>query len=832
MVFSHTELALLWPTLPERLDPGVLRLPPPTDPVTPLLAPARVGLYDDTLHLAAQHGHLPTPTESDMSCPATFLTTAILDHLATVCPPPIVRVTLAAAALGAFTAAHLGGRPPRTLAGVLPALLHAHGTRTTADGTGGHDTYDSGPFSSCTRTSTTTSKSSPTTRLESSSTTTTTSTTTSALRVRTDPAEVSLFAALQVDGEEIIGRVRHADYLLLALVLLPGAYVHEGTYRPSSGATTTHDHERWPASTSLWAGRALVLHQRILAFRSPSIAARCNMIWTHALRAVGRGEVVRIPIGGRRRRGLHEKQPKTESSPPTSSTHVERSGHHPPPADARTLEERYARIYGRTDQTSASSSRSDRDRNRNSSNRRDHHHHRGEDDHTLGYKKKEKEEKETIWIWTKTRAGRVLIASVLSEVGQVVAMYGLTEDAATFQHAARATLGLGYDTVGRASKKTVHQIDPHGALVLQLQQLDALSVLGSAWDDALPHVAPATAPATTTTAATATAAMGHPWLRSPGQPRQSPPDVHTDGAHPDTLRATTGLVGDDADVHLLPHLVDGGDRGGCVGPMEQSLLLAEGTLVRKRQGDTELVRAELRPYIDAVLVQVGAPPLLQRCARITVARKEAHQSRTMERGVVTMEDLAEEAQGLARGLGRVGQTLDPRWDPRAGNHAVWFPLLPQLMKEFGEMLIACGMVGEALVVFERHDMVDPAIVCYRMLGKTHAAEALIRARLEEDGDNPALLAALGDLTGDLGRYEEAWEKSGRRYARAQRTLAQRKQEQERYAEAAEHWKVTHRMVDTHTHTYNTYTLHTYRGGWVGDGEGGRVSVRRDFPCPP
>lgn len=60
-----------------------------------------------------------------------------------------------------------------------------------------------------------------------------------------------------------------------------------------------------------------------------------------------------------------------------------------------------------------------------------------------------------------------------------------------------------------------------------------------------------------------------------------------------------------------------------------------------------------------------------------------------------------------------------------------------------------------------------------LLGKKHTAEALVRQRLEEEPESPKLLCTLGDITGDLSLHEKAWEVSGGRFARAQRTLATR-----------------------------------------------------------
>lgn len=53
------------------------------------------------------------------------------------------------------------------------------------------------------------------------------------------------------------------------------------------------------------------------------------------------------------------------------------------------------------------------------------------------------------------------------------------------------------------------------------------------------------------------------------------------------------------------------------------------------------------------------------------------------------------------------------------------------------------------------------------------AEAVVTARLEVTPDEPRLWCALGDLRLDDACYERAWLRSGKRSARAKRSLARR-----------------------------------------------------------
>ena len=62
--------------------------------------------------------------------------------------------------------------------------------------------------------------------------------------------------------------------------------------------------------------------------------------------------------------------------------------------------------------------------------------------------------------------------------------------------------------------------------------------------------------------------------------------------------------------------------------------------------------------------------------------------------------------------------------------SVRFPLAPALRKELGEQLIAAGLVGAAMTLFEELELWDALILCYRLLQKNVQAEELVHRRLE------------------------------------------------------------------------------------------------------
>ena len=53
-----------------------------------------------------------------------------------------------------------------------------------------------------------------------------------------------------------------------------------------------------------------------------------------------------------------------------------------------------------------------------------------------------------------------------------------------------------------------------------------------------------------------------------------------------------------------------------------------------------------------------------------------------------------------------------------------------MQKEYGEQLVGCGLVGAAMEIFERTELWDNLLICYRLLEKVPQALALVHRRLE------------------------------------------------------------------------------------------------------
>lgn len=82
----------------------------------------------------------------------------------------------------------------------------------------------------------------------------------------------------------------------------------------------------------------------------------------------------------------------------------------------------------------------------------------------------------------------------------------------------------------------------------------------------------------------------------------------------------------------------------------------------------------------------------------------------------------------------------------------------------------------------------------------------MRRRLEVAPDDPRLWCALGDLRLDDAAYLQAWERSGRRNARSQRSLARNALRREDYKAAAAHWEAALALNPLHSEGW-------FRCGW-------------------
>lgn len=92
-----------------------------------------------------------------------------------------------------------------------------------------------------------------------------------------------------------------------------------------------------------------------------------------------------------------------------------------------------------------------------------------------------------------------------------------------------------------------------------------------------------------------------------------------------------------------------------------------------------------------------------------------------------------------------------------------------LEKELADILISLGAVKSALEIYQRLQLWEDIVACYQRLEMNEQAAILVREQIKLN-ETPALWCLLGDVTNDPKCYLKAWEISGEKNARSQRSL--------------------------------------------------------------
>ncbi|TKY73746.1 Tetratricopeptide repeat protein 27-like [Spatholobus suberectus] len=228
----------------------------------------------------------------------------------------------------------------------------------------------------------------------------------------------------------------------------------------------------------------------------------------------------------------------------------------------------------------------------------------------------------------------------------------------------------------------------------------------------------------------------------------------------DILRIPKLLESDDSKTRS-----QGMENGAHVTPSltatQQAVILACCLLIEKSSRHDELQRWDMAPYIEAIDSQHLFYFTIRCLCDILRVRWESSRSRTKERALLMMDNLVK----------RIYESSPAIAERIAFSYAVYMPSIPALRKEYGLLLVRCGLIGEAVKEFEDLELWDNLIYCYSLLEKKATAVELIRKSLSERPNDPRLWCSLGDTTANDACYEKALEVSNNRSARAKRSLA-------------------------------------------------------------
>ncbi|KAF1354249.1 TPR-like protein [Lizonia empirigonia] len=264
-------------------------------------------------------------------------------------------------------------------------------------------------------------------------------------------------------------------------------------------------------------------------------------------------------------------------------------------------------------------------------------------------------------------------------------------------------------------------------------------------------------------------------------------------------------------------------------PLDSVILLSLAESIKNTNPADGIIREQTIPYAERVLEGGSSNWQVYTHALLVRSRIEGYKTRTMERGLLQLQALVDqviaETSGQSTSDADTGEKITaflpsakegesaPVEDRLRYFFALCSPSRWELEAELAARWVHIGGLRSALDIYERLEMWAEAALCYAATDKEDKARRMIRRQLfhASNGDDstadldsetwdgaprdpppaeaPRFYCILGDLDSDLAMYEKAWDVSGKRYARAQRSLGQRYITQRNYEKAAEAYQL-------------------------------------------